>query len=219
MIRVTCPGCQSKLNAKVTLAGQTRKCPNCGAAVEIPEVGAEQDASPEGAVAPDEAPPDQRVHGAVEEHLPRAKTLDHLERLNKYWICDKARLIALWEGDGRGWMLKTSTGLIPARRNVDQIPAHGNFTLVELIMETTEAGLRLAGLMTYKLAERWALPDLGKSDEKILRQIRGPGSLNSEQKTLIWNQIKSRFMPDVWEDSDKVREYLSNTDFVSAGTP
>lgn len=218
MIRLMCPGCQSKLNAKVTLAGQTRKCPKCGAAIKIPEASAELDETSEGAIALDDAPPDQHVHGVVEEHLPPAKTLRRLERLNKYWICDKARLIALWEGDGRGWMLKTSTGLIPAKRNVDQLPAHGSFTLVELIMESTEAGLRLTGITTYKLADRWVLPELGKSEEKILGQIRGPGSLNGDQKTFIWNQIRSRFMPEVWEGSANLREYLSNTDFVSAGT-
>lgn len=36
MIRLTCPVCQSKLNAKEGLAGQTRKCPKCGNPLVIP---------------------------------------------------------------------------------------------------------------------------------------------------------------------------------------
>ena len=35
MIRVTCPHCGSKLNAKDELAGQTRKCPKCAQPVRI----------------------------------------------------------------------------------------------------------------------------------------------------------------------------------------
>lgn len=218
MIRLTCPGCQSKLNAKAQLAGQTRKCPKCGTPVEIPESATEPEVGVEDAIALDDALPDQHVHGVVEEHLARVETLRHLERLNRYWIVDKTKIVAMWESDGQGWMLKTSTGPVPAKRNIDELPAHGSFTLVELIMSMSDQGIKLTGIRSYRLAERWALPSIGHSDEKILTHIKGPGCLDREQKNVIWNQIKSQFMPGVWQSSQNVRDYLSNTDYLSPGT-
>lgn len=35
MIRIICPGCGSKLNAKEKLVGQTRPCPKCGQPIMI----------------------------------------------------------------------------------------------------------------------------------------------------------------------------------------
>lgn len=41
-IKVTCPDCGTKLNAKDSLAGRRVKCPSCGSPVDIPDAGGEE---------------------------------------------------------------------------------------------------------------------------------------------------------------------------------
>ena len=41
-IKVTCPDCGTKLNAKDSLAGRRVKCPSCGSAVQIPDAAADE---------------------------------------------------------------------------------------------------------------------------------------------------------------------------------
>jgi hypothetical protein len=218
MVRFVCPGCRSKLNAKARLAGQTGNCPKCGTPVQIPTTDAEPDLPLEETVPLEDALPEEHIHGVIEQGLPEVKTLRELEYPNRYWILDRVRILAVWSGDGLGWMRKTSTGLVPARRDPTQLPAHGSFTIVAVLMKTTDQGLRLVGIRSYKLAERWSLPSLAKGEELILTHLRGPGSLNVEQKLLVWNQIRSEFMPEVWEGAQNVRQYLFNADYKSAGT-
>jgi len=217
MIRVTCPRCASKLNAKDALAGQTRKCPKCGAMVLIPEPDQSGTTAGEGAIALAEAAPDQHVHGAIEKKLPAKELPERLGRQNRYLICDKSKLVAAWENNGHGWMLKTNFGFISATRNYDQLPAQGNFKLVELQLKMTDEGLRLAGIRTYQLARRWALTNLDKGDDKILSAVTDSGFLNKEQKSVVQKAIKEQFMRHVWEGAANVLDYLTNGDYHSPG--
>ena len=211
MISITCPGCHSKLNAKDDLAGQTRKCPKCGTAVQIPAPVAVE------ITGLAEAAPDQHVHGTTEDQLPSISAPERLVRQNKYAICDKAHLVATWENNGNGWMLKTNFGLVSAVRNQESLPAQGDFKLVELKMEMTDNGLRLHGLTVYQLAKRWALTNLERGDDKVLSTVTGPGFLNKDQKAVIRRHIKDQFMRRVWEDSHNVLDYLLNGDYHSPG--
>ena len=148
MIRVTCPHCGSKLNAREELAGQTRKCPKCAQPVRVVADPAPA-ASDVILVAPaDDAAPEP----ATEEGLPLPDLPTHLNRESHYLICDRTHLVATWQNDGRGWMLKTNAGLIPAKRNREKLPTQGDFKLVELKLSMTSEGRRLTGLTSYQVA-------------------------------------------------------------------
>jgi len=216
MIRVICPKCQSKLNAKDELAGQTRKCPKCGMPVLIaPEKGSAETSS---TVAP------QATSGTAEPEVGEATSLKsshvpaRLDRANYYLICDKTSVVAVWEANGQGWMLKAGSGLVSAARNQALLSAQGDFRLVELEMRPTDTGHRLANLTTYQLARRWALTKLERGDHQILSAVTGHGSLNKAQKNAVRMAIKDRFMREIWQDARNVLDYLANTDYHSPGT-
>jgi hypothetical protein len=168
-------------------------------------------------IALDEVAPQQHVQLDVEEKLPDIDTPKRLVRANRYLICDKTKVVATWQNNGEGWMLRTSHGPINATRNCEKLPAHGSFTFIELHMQMTEPGVRLCGLHCYRLAEHWALTTLDEGDHRILSRISGPGSLNKEQKATIRKYLIEEFMREVWQDSRDVMDYLANTDYHSPG--
>jgi hypothetical protein len=232
MISFPCPGCGSKLNAPDALAGHSRNCPKCKAAVVVP-AGPEAAASPAETARPAESvPPPAPAPASIPTHQtvgsgehpaagPDTVPLGHwprrLARHNHYLVCDHTRLVATWENNGRGWLLRTNSGMISAARNAHQIPSEGDFTLVELVMEPAVGGLRLQRLVAYHLARRHALTHIEKSEDKLLQTIVGMGSLNKDQKNAVRAMIKTRFMREVWEKSEAVMDYLGNTDYHSPG--
>ncbi len=227
MIRVTCESCGSKLNAKDELAGQTRKCPKCGTPILIapPEDTEPEETEPLATVAEatvvqatDDLEGDQHVQVSDGRSFDEQHEIpERLNRLNRYMICDKSRLVAAWENNGNGWMLKTNFGFISAMRNHEQIPSQGDFKLVELRMEMSDGGLRLIGLRVYQLAKRWALNKLERGDDDIVHAISKLGFLNKDQKGIIRKAIRDLFMRHVWAESDNVLDYLGSTDYHSAG--
>ena len=217
MIKLTCPGCHSKLNAKKKLLGQIRKCPKCGASVRIVEDDASPAPVPQPATPSDLASP-IRAHTAGETTLLSLDASERLERTSHYLICDHRRPVAYWENNGRGWMLHVPGGLIRATRNQEQIPHEGNFQLVELCFRTTDEGLRLRGIRCYQLALRWALTSMLDGEDAILSKITGPGALDRNQKAVVRQAIKDRFMRPIWGEAAEVLEYLGNTDYHSSGT-
>src|SRR3989304_8764101 len=119
MILIICPGCGSKLDAKDRLVGQTRSCPKCGQPIMI--------TAPEGIEQIPSLPleePDATQFGLIgnKQSLPSQHLLKKLDRNNRYWICDHAHVIATWANDGKGWMLKTTSGMINAMRNREKVP-------------------------------------------------------------------------------------------------
>ena len=211
MIRVTCPACQSKLNARDDLAGQTRKCPKCGTPVAI------RPSKPSGRQSAPEAPA-SLVRVDQSANLPTYRPPERLSRFNHYLICDRSRVIATWQNDGEGWTIRGEFGFVNAHRNQEKLPNQGDFRLVEMRMRVEDERLRLHGLRVYQLANRWALLNLARGDDAILKAVTGPGFLLREQKHAIRQQIKEQFMQHVWEDSRAVLEYLANSDYHSAGT-
>jgi hypothetical protein len=218
MIRVTCPGCGVKLNAKDELAGRTRRCPQCGAPVPIPKVETPAEPPPQGPAGVADAAPGEEAIGTPEATLRPVAVPQRLDPTSRYLICDSAKLVADWKANGRGWMLKTNAGLISAVRNPDQLPNQGDFKLVELGFKTTEDGVRLDGITSYQLAPRWALTHLDKGDHKILSAVTGPGGLNKTQKSAVHQVIMDQLMHEVWKDAQRVLDYLANTDYHSPGT-
>ncbi len=209
MIRITCPNCQSKLNAKEKLAGQTRKCPKCGTPLLIPD--------------PD-IPLEDPQSEAAEEPKPAAgaATLlsiavpEQLDPTSRYLICDRTKVVALWRNDGRGWMLKTRQGLVGATRNRDQLPGRGNYVLVQVKLESGGDGLRLQGLVVCQLSP-WAMASIEKGERKILETITDFTGLGREQKAAVRQFIMEQFMHGTWQDAKSVLEYLGNTDYHSPG--
>lgn len=213
MIRVTCPNCGSKLNAKDELAGHIRKCPKCAQPVSIV---ADAPATANG-VGVDPTPANPQIQPDEEEPLLSLHLLDRLNREYHYLVCDKARLLAAWESNGQGWMLKTHTGFVNAKRNSDKLPSQGDFKLVELKFTMTPEGKRLSGLTTYQLASHWALNVLAQGDDQIVEKITNFGSLNRDQKNAVRQTLHDQFMRPVWEGAAKVIEYLGNADYHSHG--
>jgi hypothetical protein len=212
MIRVTCPSCGSKLNAKDELAGQTRKCPKCAQPVRIVADGAD----PNGA-AGDKAVSEPHVQAAAEERLPTIQLPERLNRESHYLICNKTHLVAMWQNNGQGWMTRGGTGFISAKRNRENLPAEGEFQLVELKFTMTPEGKRLCGIASYQLVTRWALTTLDQGDDQIVEKIAAPGCLNREQKNAVRQALKDQFMRQVWENAADVLEYLTNADYHSHG--
>ncbi len=221
MIRFECPGCKKHLNAKDGLAGQQRKCPNCGSAVTIPAPEAAAAETPAAETPATETPttetPTVEVNPGTEQGLLHVDAPERLDRRCQYIICDKSKIIAAWQNDGNGWTVKMGSGFRPARRNQGEIPTQGNFTLIEMTISMTDDGLRLKGIQSYKLTPRYALVTLERGDDYILRKIIGPGSLNREQKNIVRTRIREQFMAQVWEDATEVFAYLTNGDFHSQG--
>ena len=219
MLQITCPNCQSKLNAKEKLIGQTRNCPKCKhpVLIQAPE-GAAQTESP--AATPEEATPAVIVHPREEgEGLAQvtaiADPVSELKSPDKYVICDRQRIIAVWEGDG--WQLKTPSGLVPAKRDTEQIPSQGVFRLVELRVTRTPEAMLLTGIVCHELTPRWALPAIARGDNQILEKIVGPASLTRDQKQMVRRYLQETFMPEVWRDSSAITEFLSNADQHTQG--
>ena len=229
MIRITCPGCGVKIKAKLKLAGQTRKCPKCGGKIVVPTLDELPDdivkqlqakaAEPGSAAAtkPAADKPVEIIHtNPAEARLPVDDLPEGLDRTHRYLICDNSRLRAMWRDDGQGWMVKGVSGFVPARRNTENLPGHGQFTLVELELELGDEGLRLQAITSYKLASRFAMTKLALGDDDILRAVTGPGSLNREQKNAVRQSLNEQFMREVWGDSAEVVDYLGNADYHSS---
>ncbi len=218
MVRVTCPNCRNRLNAKDKLVGQTRNCPACGMPLRItPDPPDPTEKLPE-SVPVEETASDQHVLPAQEEALPlEIHRPDRIARENHYLIMDRERLIATWKNDGQGWMFHTGAGFISANRNSDKLPTEGTFVFIELRFGIAEEGLRLHGVMTYRLVRRWALTALARGDEVILQKVEGYGALNRTQKYTICQYLQEEFMRAVWTSVTDVHDYLTNTDFTSPG--
>ena len=202
MIRIICPGCGSKLNAKDELVGQTRKCPKCALPVLIV---AESAASP------------KDIQRDTEKGLPEIELPERLDRESHYVICDNTRVVATWENNGDGWMFKATGGFLSAKRTRENLPAQGEFQLVEFKFVMTPDGKRLSDIASYKLVSRWALTTLDQGDDAIVSKIDGLGSLNKEQKYAVRQALRDQFMRQVWENATRVMEYLGNTDYHSPG--
>jgi hypothetical protein len=224
MISIICPSCGSKLNAKDELAGQTRKCPKCSTPVKI----VPPDAPPESPTLPTKSaetpetsaktPGDQHVQSVRETSLPAFRGPERLDRQSQYVICDRSRVVALWQSNGKGWQLKTGVGMLPAVRNRDQLPTQGDFKLIEFKINATEAGKRLVALTSYQLAKSWALTSLAKGDDAILSKIVGPGCFSRDLKALMRVTIKDLFMHETLESAKHIFEFLESTDYHSPGT-
>jgi len=217
MIRVECPGCGSWLSAKDKLAGKTRKCPKCGGNLVIPAPDVALSGDAEQTTDDDDSQDDTLIHDVLDHELPPVEAPERLAWHDRYLICGSDKLFCTWESNGHGWMLKTNSGYIRARRNMESLPNQGDFTLVELKMSAEGGSHQLQSIMSYKIAPRWALPMLARGDSEILSKIMGPIGLNKPQKAAVMKYLRDSMMPEMWHAADAIIAYLGSTDYHSQG--
>jgi hypothetical protein len=208
-MRVTCPNCGSKLNAKEEWIGKTGKCPKCSNPVKIV---ADAPADPD-AIVLAETVPDQHIQPAIETSVHKFRPPLRLNRESHYLICDSSQLLATWSNNGSGWMTRAGSGFISAKRNRDGLPAQGDFKFIELKFAMTPEGKRLTGLEIFQLVSQWALNTLQEGDDTIAEKITGHACMNREQKSAVRKALKDQFMRPVWENATAVLEYLASSDF------
>lgn len=210
MLIVVCPSCQARLKVSPQFVGRAGKCPRCG---EIISLRQEQAANP--ALSPEFA---SSQPGSADDDIPAIEQPDKLIRSYHYLVCDRLGLVATWEANGQGWMIRSGTTFVRAIKNPDKLPAQGDFKLVELQIITRPDGFhRLEGLHVYQLAPRYALTRIERGEDAILGSIRGPGSLNRDQKATVFRYIREKFMREIWEDNQALVDYLTNQDYHSSG--
>lgn len=201
MIRTYCPKCQAKLTAKEEWVGRLARCPKCEAKLRIP-----------GEDGPAGLADEPQIHDVSGDSLPEAGAPQQLVAGHRYLVCGHDKLLAAWESDNQGWKLRTPTGMVSAARNSDLLPGLGDFRLVELDLEQRDGGLQLVGIDVYRLAQHYALIALARGEHEILEKVVGREGLTREQKLVVRQYLKERFMFEVWQNAQSVLDFLSSTD-------
>ena len=137
--------------------------------------------------------------------------------LNRYLICDHKHLVARWECNGQGWMLRMKDGFARIANIPGQIPAFGRFVLVEIEAQHQMDGLHLSRITPFRLQEHHALRLLTQGNDMILRAITGHSTLNERQKMHVRDYIKSHFLAPVWSVVDQLLAHAGPTTTVSQG--
>ncbi len=232
-IRVICKNCGSKIEAKDELLGQVRHCPKCKSEILIvPENNTAQETKQvhetsniaEKATSVDSAPAhdDEIVPQPGDEtpvmydNMERLPTHDPPTKLSpnfRYFIFAHDRMVASWE-ISKGWQYNMGSGFVSARHNKDLLPNSGTFKFVEMVIHQLETGKQLAGLRTFAIGGKWALPAIGREPEEILAKIDGKAVLSKPQRLQLLAYIRKNYMPDFLQNAKEVYEYLI-CDFTS----
>jgi len=191
--QIFCPSCNSKLNAKVSLEGQTRNCPKCKTPILIQQ-HFDLDDPPEKS---SEESPEPVAAGA--DHV-RAR---QLEFHNRYFVLSLDRVIAVWEGS-KGWLVNVGSGFAPARNNMAAIPDNGVFAFVEMIMES---GIPQK-LVISQISSRGALIALYRDADAILGKLEKTVDLTVAQKDVLLRHLRQMFMSSVLDEAEDVIAYL-----------
>ena len=188
--QIYCPSCNSKLNAKVSLIGQTRNCPKCQTPVLIQQHFDLDDPATE---------PEITTANSDSVKVPQ------LEFHNRYFILGLDRVVAVWEGN-KGWHVNVGTGFAPARSNPAAIPDQGIFAFVEMVMES---GIPHK-LVISRIATRAALTVLPRDAQAILGKLEEPVDLTVAQKDVLLRHLRQMFMSNVLENASEVITYLTS---------
>ena len=190
IFQIRCPSCNSKLNAKIRLIGQTRNCPKCATPVLI-QRRFDLDAEPE-------------VLPAAASHTEAVRP-QQLEFQNRYFVIGVDRLVAMWEGS-KGWYVNVGTGFAPARSNMAAIPDQGVFAFIEMVMDS---GIP-KGLQISKISVRGALTALFRDAHAILGKLEEPVDLSAAQKDVLLRHLRQMFMSGVLDEAGDVIAYLTS---------
>jgi hypothetical protein len=203
LFQIICPSCGSKLNAKISLIGQTRNCPKCHEPVLI-QRDEPQEQTPiiinEPSIIPVLTGPTFGDGTNQIENLP-----EQLEFRNRYLIAGTDRIVATWES-GKGWLVNVGNGFASAKRNFSAIPDQGSFALIELVI--TPNGIP-SGLHVFNISMRGALTSLFRDEGEILHKVNGVGTLTKNQKNLLLNHLRQIFMYEVLAEAYEVVTFLN----------
>jgi hypothetical protein len=191
--QIFCPSCNSKLNAKASLLGQTRPCPKCQTPVLI------QQRFDLDAPLVESSPPE------ADKVTIRAQQLEYH---NRYFILGTDRVIAVWEAS-KGWLINVGSGFASARANQTAIPDQGVFAFVEMTMES---GIP-QGLQISKISSRGALTVLFRDANAILGKLEEPVDLTVAQKDVLLRHLRQTFMSTVLDGADAVVAYLTSPSY------
>jgi hypothetical protein len=190
--QIHCPSCNSKLNAKVSLIGQTRNCPKCKTPVLIQQQRFVLDDPAEGL-------PESTVESADSVRSQK------LEFHHRYFVLGLDRVIAVWEGN-KGWYVNVGTGFAPARNNLSAIPDQGVFAFVEMTMDS---GIPQK-LHISRISTRGALTVLFRDANAILGKLEESVDLTASQKDVLLRHLRQMFMANVLDSADNVVAYLTS---------
>jgi len=191
VFQIRCPSCNSKLNAKASLIGQTRPCPKCKTPIVI-----QQRFDLDDPVIESSAPVATN---------PTSVRPQQLEFQNRYFVLGTDRVIAMWEGS-KGWHVNVGSGFALARSNMAAIPDQGVFAFVEMVMES---GIPQK-LLISKVSTRGALTVLARDAHAILGKLEEPVDLTVAQKDVLLRHLRQMFMSTVLDDADGVIAYLTS---------
>ena len=189
VFQIRCPSCNSKLNAKVSLIGQTRNCPKCKTPVLIQQ-RYDLDA------------PEEKLPETAPENTGSVRP-QQLEFHHRYFILGLDRLVAVWEGS-KGWQVNVGGGFAPARSNMAAIPDQGVFAFVEMMMDSGVP----QKLQISKIATRGALTVLYRDANAILGKLEESVDLTAAQKDVLLRHLRQMFMSSVLENAGDVIAYL-----------
>jgi len=194
--QIYCPSCNSKLNAKVSLEGQTRNCPKCKTPFLI-QRHFDLDMTPS-------APSPEGAGGGTEDAGPPVQ-VPRLEFQNRYFILGLDRVVAMWEGS-KGWQVNVGSGFALARTNMEAIPDQGTFAFVEMMID----GGIPQKLQISRISSRGALTVLFRDAHAILGKLEEPTDLTVAQKDVLLRYLRQIFMSSVLDNATDVIAYLTS---------
>ena len=146
---------------------------------------------------------DNTPEHAFDDSISPAEVPDHLGAINHYMVCDHKDVVARFEHDDRGWMVKLKDGFVRAKLVSGKIPQFGKFVLVEVGVKQADDGLHLDYVHPFRLADQYALTKLAKGDDAILSGITGRAELNTAQKGHVRDLVSKHFLPHVAAEVDQ----------------
>ena len=190
MIRTRCPHCQEPVKAPDALAGKKGRCPECGGVIPLP---ADKSDLKSGTPIQHSANDPAGLALAVPESL---------RRNCHYLICNSREIVARWDDDGKGWMIRIKDGFVKATQNPKQIPSMGHYVFIEIEIAKKDAGQQLAGVHGFSLPGDFVLNKLTKKNENtILEGVEGTTALNDRQRALVRQRVNAKYLPSILDDA------------------
>lgn len=197
-IRIICKHCNSKIDAKDELRGQTRRCPKCRNPILI---------EPTVMTRPESTQQSSSTETTSETPLKvRQLRLDNI-----YVILGNDREIAFWK-KAEGWFINVGNGFEAIKRAPEKLPDVGTFILAEGYVKQTDNGRKLKGLRFKQLSGRGVLKALIYSEVAILEKAKEPAVPSSAQKKLLLQHIRKHYFFEFTDETPEIIDYLTGFD-------
>lgn len=207
-IRVICEYCNSKIDASDRLLGERRKCPRCDQEIIIKPAEPEKRSVPVPGRVP--VPAGIVVNATTRLNHPG----DQIKRLmpsNLYLILSYDRIVAVWR-PVENWMINVGSGFLPAKRNTESIPEHGNYVFIEGNVRHTENGRRLVGIRFFELSGYNVLVSIARNENELLEKLSSQVPLSTTQKQLFFAYLREQFFRNFTDDAPEIVNYLLSQD-------